>query len=88
MQAHSSGCALPAVELDTTSVAPTTPTAAVTVQAQGSLDPYRFNMLMRDLLAEHSHDITWMSGVLNIQVWMLILLLVLNDTPCLGCCVC
>ena len=68
MQAHCSACALPAIDLDSTSVAPTAPTAAITVQAKGFLDPFRFNMLMRDLLAEHGHDITWMSGVLNIQV--------------------
>ncbi len=37
-------------------------------QSKGSLDPFRFNMFMRDLLAEHGHDITWMSGELNIQV--------------------
>ncbi|DBA95156.1 TPA: hypothetical protein ACH3X1_015709 [Trebouxia sp. C0004] len=65
--AHCSACPLPASELDSTCVAPTAPTAAITVQAKGSLDPFRFNMLMRDLLAEHGHDITWMSGVLYIQ---------------------
>ncbi|KAA6427019.1 MAG: hypothetical protein FRX49_03343 [Trebouxia sp. A1-2] len=48
-------------------MAPTPPIAAITVQAKGSLDPFRFNMLMRDLLSEHGRDITWMSGVLIIQ---------------------
>lgn len=65
--AHCFACTLPAVELDSTSVAASAPIAAITVQAEGSLDPFRFNMLMRDLLVEHGHDITWMSGVLNIQ---------------------
>lgn len=65
--AHCSADALPAVELDSTSGALTAPIAAITVQAQGSLDPFRFNMLMRDLLAEHGPDITWMKGVLTIQ---------------------
>ncbi len=48
--------------------------SSITVQTQGFIDPYRFNMFMSDLLAEHASDITRMSGVLNIQVqWQALL---------------
>ena len=40
----------------------------ITVQAEAALDPYRFNMFMADLLAEHGKQITHMAGTLNIQV--------------------
>ena len=40
----------------------------VSVQVQGPIDPYRFNMFMADLLAERGSDIKRMSGVLCVQV--------------------
>ena len=40
----------------------------VTVQTEAALDPYRFNMFMADLLAEHGKQITHMAGTLNVQV--------------------
>ena len=40
----------------------------VSIQLQGPIDPYRFNMFMADLLAERGCDIKRMYGVLSIQV--------------------
>ncbi len=40
----------------------------VTVSAKGSLDEYRFNMYMRDLLAEKAKDIFRCKGVLSVHV--------------------
>ena len=42
--------------------------STVTVAVQGSIDPYRFNMFMSDLLAERGSDIKQMHGILSIQV--------------------
>ena len=50
-------------------------TLAISVQVEGSLDPYCFNMFMGDLLAEHGKDIKCMKGILNIQVHRSTLLL-------------
>jgi hypothetical protein len=36
--------------------------------SQGVLDEYRFNMFMRDLLAEHAKDIFRCKGVLAVHV--------------------
>jgi len=42
--------------------------SSVGFQARGSLDEYRFNMFMRDLLTEKAKDIYRCKGVLSVHV--------------------
>ena len=69
MQSCSAGCETGvSTSAPNISASVTEAQSTVSIQLQGPIDPYRFNMFMADLLAERGSDIKRMYGVLTVQV--------------------